>query len=583
MKKFVLMLLAAALLLTLAGCAPEPADEQAMAEDVAGRLAQPSGEAEIGSLSVIKRQTDKGAKTDLVYVQVDYATPASERSERYKLTYGLYNEGWILDEMEPYEQQTWTLTPLAEPDEQTVAALLPEGAELTQSQFDPDSGVQTVTYTVEGSYAYCELSRTEQMTMTMTEDEQWQAGEPTLLEQRQDWDRLVGFWDCYGGDDEDDEYEIEALVLPFEQDQLHGYTYYEAMGTNKKMYTSLSLEPWEGTDVVSFGQLLEPVEGEALPTFRSTLGDDSLFRLDPDDGLVFLWQGREDQAAALEQWPLETEGTWGDTVWRMDPDETLTVGGQGPMAAPEDGAGWSDYEGMYRAVVIEPGVTAVSERAFRRSRITSASLPEGLESIGEAAFAGCKSLRTIQLPEGLTQIGAEAFAGSGLTSVTIPDSVTAIGDGAFANCPDLAQVHLPEGVQLGQGVFEGCYGLDLPEAAREAIEAVEESAEEAEEEPMEEPAEEAAEAAEESAEEAAEETAAGQSNAMSKDQRTVEGELIGAQVEELIARIGQPVRSEYSASALVADGQDGVLYYDGFQVLTTRFANGEEYVMGTAN
>lgn len=69
--------------------------------------------------------------------------------------------------------------------------------------------------------------------------------------------------------------------------------------------------------------------------------------------------------------------------------------------------------------------------------------------------------------------------------------------------------------------------------------------------------------------------------AMSEDQRKVEEELIGATVEDLYKAIGKPKSTEYTTSCLVADGEDGTLYYDGFYVSTTRFPNGTEYVMGT--
>ncbi len=69
---------------------------------------------------------------------------------------------------------------------------------------------------------------------------------------------------------------------------------------------------------------------------------------------------------------------------------------------------------------------------------------------------------------------------------------------------------------------------------------------------------------------------------LSEEQRKVEEELVGGKVEELIAALGEPNSKDYSASCLVADGEDGVFYYDNFVVLTTKFPNGDEYVMGTA-
>lgn len=69
--------------------------------------------------------------------------------------------------------------------------------------------------------------------------------------------------------------------------------------------------------------------------------------------------------------------------------------------------------------------------------------------------------------------------------------------------------------------------------------------------------------------------------AMGEEQRKVEEELIGATVEDLFEAIGRPKNMEYTTSCLVENGEDGMLYYDGFYVSTTRFPNGTEYVMGT--
>lgn len=51
---------------------------------------------------------------------------------------------------------------------------------------------------------------------------------------------------------------------------------------------------------------------------------------------------------------------------------------------------------------------------------------------------------------------------------------------------------------------------------------------------------------------------------------------VGKNVSELYALIGQPSSSDYAPSCLV-DGEDGMLYYDGFVVYTTR-ENGVETV-----
>ena len=59
-------------------------------------------------------------------------------------------------------------------------------------------------------------------------------------------------------------------------------------------------------------------------------------------------------------------------------------------------------------------------------------------SIGDEAFAYCRSLTSVTIPNSMTSIGYRAFASCrSLTSITIPNSVTSIGDWAFEGCTSL--------------------------------------------------------------------------------------------------------------------------------------------------
>ena len=54
------------------------------------------------------------------------------------------------------------------------------------------------------------------------------------------------------------------------------------------------------------------------------------------------------------------------------------------------------------------------------------------------------------------------------------------------------------------------------------------------------------------------------------DLKALAESCIDKDVSELYALIGQPNSSDYAPSCLVQGGEDGMLYYDGFVVYTTR-------------
>ncbi len=154
------------------------------------------------------------------------------------------------------------------------------------------------------------------------------------------------------------------------------------------------------------------------------------------------------------------------------------------------------YEGQYAAdngrCIIEDGVLW---NFANGCDVQDYIIPDGVEEIANAAFAGCKNLRSLTIPEsveaideypiyawgcgikefngkyasadgrclivdgkvitfaygcdltdytipeGVTAIGAAAFWGSRLESITIPASVTTVGDMAFGDCDNLSTVY----------------------------------------------------------------------------------------------------------------------------------------------
>lgn len=141
---------------------------------------------------------------------------------------------------------------------------------------------------------------------------------------------------------------------------------------------------------------------------------------------------------------------------------------------------------------MQPGVTKLDSRLFMNcTALTSASLPEGLTTIGIGAFEYCSSLKDIRLPSTLTELGDQAFYNctalerieipvgvtvlenwtfygcESLRQVTLPDKMTKIGDHAFYNCKSLESIKLPQRLlTIGKRSFLGCSSLkslELPE------------------------------------------------------------------------------------------------------------------------
>ena len=112
--------------------------------------------------------------------------------------------------------------------------------------------------------------------------------------------------------------------------------------------------------------------------------------------------------------------------------------------------------------IIGNGVTEIGDCAFAGCRsLTSINIPNSVTSIGYGAFYGCRSLTSITIPSSVTSISEDTFGYcSSLTSIKIPNSVTYIGDGAFDNCINLTSIEIPSSVTyIGKYAFGDYFKL----------------------------------------------------------------------------------------------------------------------------
>ncbi len=114
-------------------------------------------------------------------------------------------------------------------------------------------------------------------------------------------------------------------------------------------------------------------------------------------------------------------------------------------------------------VIIPEGVTTIGDAAFSGcSSITSVTIPEGVTDIETGSFATCSSLTNITLPSSLTRIGNNSFYGcKTLTNIQIPNNVKEIGSYAFANCSSIKNIEIPSGVtKINSSTFHFCTSLE---------------------------------------------------------------------------------------------------------------------------
>lgn len=135
------------------------------------------------------------------------------------------------------------------------------------------------------------------------------------------------------------------------------------------------------------------------------------------------------------------------------------------------------YSGRDKNVVIPKEIDGVAvehigDGAFDGNSFSiSVTIPEGIKTIGERAFADT-ILKEISLPSSLSKIEKDAFKeNSKLTKVIISDNVREIPENAFADCYVLKELKLPEKLEkINKGAFKNCKALEkisIPGQVRE--------------------------------------------------------------------------------------------------------------------
>ncbi len=116
------------------------------------------------------------------------------------------------------------------------------------------------------------------------------------------------------------------------------------------------------------------------------------------------------------------------------------------------------------SVTLPEGIETIGKSAFRGAQLASFVMPSTVEQIDEASFCMADKLMNITLSPKLKVIPKDAFSYSGLRTVDLPDGITEIGEMAFSSCSDLQKVNLPASLTM---IKEQAFWSD--EALREVV------------------------------------------------------------------------------------------------------------------
>ncbi len=145
-------------------------------------------------------------------------------------------------------------------------------------------------------------------------------------------------------------------------------------------------------------------------------------------------------------------------TWTLDSDGNLTVSGEGAMynyshpGFNQNETSWSPWYKLnedIHNVVIENGITAIGQWAFKSTNATSIEIPSSVQTLGYG-FAESSAVKNLHIPDTVTSLGgAFCHACPNLENLYLSQNISTIGSHSFTfNTANIDTVVIPPNATL---------------------------------------------------------------------------------------------------------------------------------------
>lgn len=258
---------------------------------------------------------------------------------------------------------------------------------------------------------------------------------------------------------------LSSIIIPDSVISIEAYSFYGCSGLREiavpKNVTGIGASAFAGCTNLSTVTISNSVTSIGASAFA---GCSSLASIAIPDSVTSIGEGAFDNTGVDTSVIAFRRGSCGTNLkWALLGNHQLHIYGTGVMTDfSASSAPWYQEREQIAEVILSDGVTSVGDYAFVGCKtLTSLILADSVSKIGKQAFAQCSGVSGIDLGS-ISEIAESAFEQSGLTELRISGSAAVtIGNDAFAGCAALKTVTLEQcTLKTGDRIWKDCTGLE---------------------------------------------------------------------------------------------------------------------------